>query len=138
MHPNRNRAIIYTLVIFVAGGLTGAVLTNLYEHFIRHPAGHVITPTSWVRADRAHYIEKLRKDLELTEAQTRDLETILDETMRQYHDLHAFSHHIRDEGIERIKTILNEKQRKRFERYLQGPAGRAADEPRQPQKPQPR
>ena len=70
--PNRGRAILYTLVVFLAGGLTGAVLTNLYEHFMRHPAGHVITPASWLKADRAHYIEKLRADLELTDTQTRD------------------------------------------------------------------
>lgn len=126
--PNRGRAILYTLVVFLAGGLTGAVLTNLYEHFMRHPAGHVITPASWLKADRAHYIEKLRADLELTDTQTKDLEKILDETMRQYHDLHAFSHHIRQEGILRIRGILDEPQRKKFDKYTRAAAEGALEQ----------
>ena len=53
---NRHRAIFYTVVVFLAGGLTGALLTNLSEHFWRHPEGLVVSPSSWGAADRAHYI----------------------------------------------------------------------------------
>ena len=43
------------------------------------------------------------------------MEAILDATLRQYHDLHTFSHHIREEGITSIRDILNEEQRHRFD-----------------------
>ena len=38
--------------------------------------------------------------------------------MRQYHDLHSFSHHIRQEGVNQIRAMLDEKQRKRFEELM--------------------
>lgn len=126
----RYRAVVYSLVVFIAGGLTGAVLMNLYEHFFRHPAGHVITPSSWRSSDREHYIEKLRGDLQLNEVQARELETILDETMRQYYDLHAYSHHIRQEGIERIRAMLDDGQRKRFERLIREKKEAPLEDPR--------
>ncbi len=132
--PNRSRAIAYTLVVFLAGGLTGAVLMNLYEHFWRHPLGHVVTPSSWMKADREHYIEKLAADLELTPAQRTELESILDTTMQQFNDLHVFSHHIRQEGINRIRALLNENQRKRFDQFMKSTGG-PAEEPVSRKKP---
>lgn len=118
------RAVLYTAVVFCAGMVAGAMLMNLREHYVVHPSGHVVTPTTWLAADRAHYIEQFKTQLQLTEPQTRQLEAILDETMRQYHDLHTFSHHIRGEGIARIRTILDDNQRKRFDeitKKMEGP-----------------
>ena len=53
--------------------------------------------------------------MSLTEVQSRQLERILDETMRQYDDLHSFTHHIRQEGIMRIRAMLDDSQRKRLD-----------------------
>ena len=115
---NRGRAILYTAVVFCAGIVTGALLIHLQRNLSANPQGHVVTPASWEQADRSHYIEQVKTELELTEAQGREMEAILDVTMRQYHDLHAFSHHIREEGITSIRAILNEEQRHRFDEIV--------------------
>lgn len=113
--PNRSRAVLYTAVVFLAGVIFGALLMNLREHLWVHRGGHAITPASWATADRAHYVEQFKTQLKLTDAQSLQLEAVLDETMRQYHDLHSFTHHIRAEGIARIRTILTPEQRRRFD-----------------------
>ena len=115
---NRSRAILYSAVVFFAGMVAGALLMNLQEHLWLHPQGHIVSAASWDEADRAHYIEQIKQELQLTESQTRQLEATLDATMRQYHDLHTFSHHIREEGIAQIRAILNEDQRQRFDHIV--------------------
>ena len=115
---NRSRAILYSAVVFLAGIVAGALLMNLREHLWLHPQGHVVTAASWAQADRSHYIEQIKTELELTEAQGREMEAILDATMRQYHDLHTFSHHVREEGLTSIRAILNEEQRHRFDEIV--------------------
>lgn len=113
--PNRSRAIVYTAVVFLAGVVAGGLLMNLREHLWLHPSGHVVSASRWGDADRRHYVEQFKKELNLTEVQSQQLELVLDQTMRQYHDLHTFSHHIRDEGLTRIRIMLDDNQRKRFD-----------------------
>ena len=115
---NRSRAILYSAVVFLAGIVAGALLMNLREHLWLHPRGHVVTTASWDQADRAHYIEQIKTELQLTETQSRKMEAILDATLRQYHDLHTFSHHIREEGITSIRDIFDEEQRHRFDEIV--------------------
>ena len=115
---NRSRAILYSAVVFLAGIVAGALLMNLREHLWLHPRGHVVTTASWDQADRAHYIEQIETELQLTETQSQKMEAILDATLRQYHDLHTFSHHIREEGITSIRDIFDEEQRHRFDEIV--------------------
>jgi len=128
--PNRSRAILYTMVVFCAGAVAGALLMNLREHMWLHPSGHVVSAGSWDNVDRRHYIEQFKKELNLTETQSQQLEIVLDETMRQYSDLHTFSHHIRDEGLTRIRAMLDETQRKRFDEIV-----KKAEHQKPPKKP---
>ena len=112
----QQRAVLYIFVVFFAGVIAGALLMNVLEHVWIHPgmtARASSAPRAW-DADRRHYMEQFRKELNLTDDQARQLEEILDETMRQYNDLHSFSHHIREDGLTRIRAILNDDQRKRF------------------------
>jgi Spy/CpxP family protein refolding chaperone len=115
MGGNRTCAIVYTAVVFLAGMIGGALLMNLGEHFWLHPSGHVVTQGSWEKSGRQQYIEQFKRELNLNDAQSAQLVTILDETMRQYDDLHSFSHHIRDDGLTRIRAMLNPDQQKRFD-----------------------
>ena len=116
--PQRGRAIIYSVVVFAAGMIAGALLMNLGEHLYLHPAGRARELSPWEQADRSRYIETFKTELNLTDVQVRQVEDILDETGRQYHDLHSFSHHIRQQGIIRIRGILDEQQRRRFEQIV--------------------
>ena len=120
--PDRGRAILYTGVVFAAGMIAGALLMNLGEHLWLHRGRHAPIPASSSAIDR-HVIEQFKTELKLTEAQSQQLETILDETVRQYHDLRSFSYHIREEGIARIRAMLDDNQRKRFDEIVKGAVG---------------
>lgn len=116
----QSRAVLTVFVVFFIGVVTGALTMNVVEHFWIHPRALStsparVPPASWSRVDRDHYIEQFRKELNLTDVQSKQLESILDETMQQYLDLHSFSHHIRDDGIARIRALLDDNQRKKFE-----------------------
>lgn len=116
MASNRACAVIYTTVVFLAGAVSGALLMNVTEHFWLHPQGHAI-PAAVMRqpSEQHHYVEQFKKELNLSDAQARQVEGILDETVRQYHDLRSFSYHVREDGIARIRAILDDNQRKRFD-----------------------
>ncbi|MGH8248807.1 MAG: hypothetical protein ACREUU_20550, partial [Gammaproteobacteria bacterium] len=85
--PDRRRAVLYTVVVFLAGALAGGLTTNLIEHFWLHPTPAVAGRGPETLDDRArsHFIEQLRRELSLNDEQARQLDSILDETMRQYH-----------------------------------------------------
>ncbi len=112
----RSRALVYIVLIFCSGAVAGALLMNVAEHFWMHPAPSAAAPRPDPGAKP--YVEEFRKELHLTDDQSRQLEEILDETMKQYSDLHTFSHHVRDDGIARIRAILNDEQRKQFDELL--------------------
>lgn len=114
----QSRAVLYVVVVFFVGVVTGALSMNVIEHFWIHPRGINITAASVPRttlSSRDRYIEQFKKELNLTDDQSKQLESILDETMRQYDDLHSFSHHIRDDGVARIRAILTDTQRQKFD-----------------------
>lgn len=116
----QSRAVLSIAVVFLTGLVAGALLMNVMEHFWMHPAEARFVPAArstspaWA-ANREHYIEEFKKELNLTDAQSKQLQAILDETMKQYIDLHSFSHHIRDDGIARIRAMLDDNQRKKFD-----------------------
>jgi hypothetical protein len=113
----QQRAVLYVVVVFFTGVVTGALVMNIVEHVWMHPgvlASRAPTPNAWDK-DREHYMEQFRSELHLTDEQSKQLEQILDETMRQYEDLHSFSHHIREDGLARIRAMLNDDQRKKFD-----------------------
>ncbi len=109
----KNRALLYVALIFFSGALAGGMFMSFAEHYWLHPRQAAAAPP-W-ESDRQHSIELFKRQLNLTDDQTRQLETILDETMRQYEDLHSFTHHIRDDGLMRIRAMLNDNQRKEFD-----------------------
>jgi Spy/CpxP family protein refolding chaperone len=134
--PNRTCAVVYSLAVFLAGAVAGALVMNLTEHFILHPARPAVEQAKkWNEADRAHYVERFKSELNLTEAQSRQLERILDETMRQYDDLHSFTHHIRQEGIMRIRAMLDDSQRKRLDDIVKKADAPLAEQQKKARKP---
>jgi hypothetical protein len=121
MANSRACAVVYTLVVFLAGAVGGALTMNVLEHFWLHPQG-INVPVSAASApqtsEQHRYVEQFRKELNLTGDQSKELEAILDQTVRQVHDLHSFSYHIREDGIARIRAMLNDAQRKRFDEIV--------------------
>lgn len=136
LRSNRICAVLYTAVVFVSGLVAGLVIQNMRQGA---SVDTRVSPAAAIgsdpRADKGHYIELFQKELNLTDAQTAQLEKILDQTMRQYSDLQSFTRTIRQEGITRIRAILTEDQRRRFNELLKSQPRRERKAPPAPSAP---
>jgi len=112
MQP-RLRASVYIGLVFLCGLVAGALARNVYEHMWLHPGGVHAAPR-WSEA-RGHVLEQMKSELNLNPEQARQFERILDDTMREFDDLHARSHLARLQCKERIRSILTDQQRQKFE-----------------------
>jgi len=111
------RAIFYLILVFVLGVALGALGTHLANKW------------NLLRLDRRSYervrhsrVEWLSRELSLTPEQQRQLETILDETGKQYRQvgqrMREDYEQVRQQGRERIRAILTEEQRAKFDNLL--------------------
>jgi len=115
MKPERKRATLLIVVIFLCGVVTGAL------------AGHLVDELDWdfgrARADTprssvARTVERFRRDLNLTPEQTRQLNEILDQTHASYREHEAAMEAIRLQGRDRIRAILTPEQKATFEEII--------------------
>jgi hypothetical protein len=104
-HPKLFCGVTLALV-FLCGALAGAVAMSLGAHRSLHKASY------FSDAGRAAFLASIKKDLNLSAAQTEQMESILDDFSTYYRNVMA-------DGKSRIMQILNDEQRRRFEQMLQ-------------------
>lgn len=98
------------LVVFVLGGVTGAALGGLYR-----------SRASSERPEKAMHerFEKMRRELNLTDEQTKAVSAILDETRNEYRALHTELKPRFDEPRQkaraRIRALLTAEQQQKFD-----------------------
>ncbi len=98
------------VVVFALGSITGAALTGLY----RSRAGAD-------RPDKAvhDHFEKMRRDLNLTDEQTKSVSAILDETRNEYRSLRAELRprfeEPRQKARTKIRALLTPEQQQKFD-----------------------
>ncbi len=110
------RAVFYLLLVFLLGaavGGLGAYLADKWNLFDWHRSGH----------DRARgAVESLTRELSLSPDQQARLQTILAETGQKYRETWERSRReneeIRQTARQRIREILTEEQKPRFEELL--------------------
>jgi hypothetical protein len=114
MSADRKRAALYVALIFLCGSLTGTLVTNLWTHW-----GPESTSA---RADAPysvqHIVERFTRRLNLTPEQAKQLNQILDETHGAYLQYESQEETIRQEGRDRIRGILTDEQRPKYEEML--------------------
>ena len=93
-------------LVFLCGAVAGALIFNLGIHKSLHKAPF------WSDAGKTVYLERIKKELDLSPAQTEQMETILDDFAKHYHTVIS-------DGKSRILQILNDGQKRKFERMLQ-------------------
>jgi hypothetical protein len=98
-------AVTLTLV-FLCGAVAGALAMNFGIHKGLH------RDAFWTQKGKIEYLDRVKKDLSLTPAQTEQMESILDDFSSYYRTVLA-------DGKSRILQILNDDQRKKFEQILQ-------------------
>jgi Spy/CpxP family protein refolding chaperone len=93
------------LLVFLCGAAAGAVVMNLGLHKSLHQ------PAFDTPAGKARYFEHMRKDLDLTPAQSEQIESLLNDFWQLYHT-------VLSDSKQRVEQLLNEEQKKKFEILL--------------------
>ena len=101
--PSRRVAVFTLLLVFLCGAALGAVFMRLPEHQVHVPAGG---PPAFSTS-----VEEWKKELNLSEDQTRQIVSILDDFSHYYDNVLA-------DGNSRVMQVLNPDQKQRFERLL--------------------
>ena len=112
MQPERKKATLFVVLIFLCGALTGAVTTNLWvkaQTSVR--AARADSPS----ATRVRSVEWFTQQLNLSPDQARQLTQILDETRTTFREKEGEIESIREQARNRIRAILDEVQRAKYE-----------------------
>jgi len=107
----QNPRILSTLLlVFLAGGATGAVSMKFGLHQLLHKSS---VPTS-----KEGVLQKFRTDLNLTPAQTQKISLILDDYQHYYQSVQDQQDDIRATGKMRILHELDPAQREKFQKMM--------------------
>jgi Spy/CpxP family protein refolding chaperone len=93
------------LLVFLCGAVAGALAMNLGAHNMLHP--HPF----WDNSSRAEYLKSVTKQLDLSPDQATQMASILDDFAKYYQT-------VLSDGKARIFNILNEEQKRKFEKML--------------------
>jgi len=93
-------------LVFLCGAASGALLMDFGVHN-RHRQPALDAP-----AAKALYLEHMQRELNLTPAQSEQIQSVLDDFWQYYHVVLSSSK-------ERVEQLLNDDQRQKFEKMLQ-------------------
>ena len=105
------------LMVFVAGAFTGALSMRWGLHERLHPCAGSTATWKDPHAAKA-FLDRCRKDLNLSRKQTDEMATILDDYKQYYQSLQDQMDDIRGTGKNRIMQILDRTQQQKFEKML--------------------
>ena len=105
------RVLTTLLLVFISGALAGGIVMQARFHGKLHSG----RATYWSDGGAEFSYQTLKKELNLTPAQSDRLKTILDDFDKYHDDLQAQIEDVRATGKNRIVQILNPDQRQRFE-----------------------
>src|SRR5205085_2850109 len=100
-------------LVFVAGALSGAVAYRLGRIFMR-PTPVTASPGASMGAKDT--LGMLKRELNLTPAQTEQVATIIDDYRRYYGNIQDQVEEVRATGKSRIVQVLDPEQRSKFEK----------------------
>ncbi len=103
--PAERIALVSFVLVFLCGAVAGALVMSLTRNNAMHGAAPVSTGLSMS-------VGEMKSGLNLTDEQTRQLTSILDDFSHYYDNLLA-------DGNSRILQILDPEQKKRFSELLQ-------------------
>ena len=103
------RILALLFFVFLAGAAVGALTMRFGLHDKMHPHPSLSDAS-------AYRFEKLQRELNLSEAQSEKLRSILDDFVAYHHDLEMQVESYRATGKNRILQILTPEQRSRFEK----------------------
>jgi len=113
-HPQ----IIFTLLlVFVAGGATGALALRLLRARDHKVAAASVAPVA-KEPSRDAVLQKFKSELDLSPDQTAKIGIVLEDFSHYYESLQEQQMDLRATGKNRIVEILNPEQRDKFEKMM--------------------
>ena len=115
--PEKSRAALYILLIFLCGIVTGALAMNVWIHW--GPDNRAVladAPSSRSRHQRT--VEKFTRELDLTPDQVQKFNHILDETRTAFQAHQSEIDVLREQGRDRIRELLTDEQKPKYEQML--------------------
>lgn len=107
-HP---RIVSLLLLVFLCGAAAGALTVRLVRVQAAPPS-----ITNWNTGNRDMSLEWFRKELDVTDAQAREIETVIDDYVMYYQNLQGQMDDFRAEGFKSIMKVLTPEQREKFEK----------------------
>lgn len=92
-------------LVFLCGAAAGAIAINVGHAHLHQPAFDI-------QAGRTLYFQRLQKELDLTPAQVEQMQSILGDFWQYYRT-------VLSDSKSRVEQVLNEEQRRKFDRLLQ-------------------
>jgi Spy/CpxP family protein refolding chaperone len=117
MEPTKSKAFAVLVAVFLGGFVSGAVALRIY-HQQTAQAGS--PPGIDLHSQPGVVAEHLRDELALSDAQTTQVEEILDYCIMREADLLTQGRQLKVEARERIYELLDAEQRKKFENVFDG------------------
>jgi hypothetical protein len=93
-------------LVFLAGSIAGAVAMNFGAHKYMHRSAPF-----WTEGGKEMWLQRWKKELDLTPQQSQEMTLILD-------DFNMYYRNVLSDGKARILRVLNEEQRKKFDKLL--------------------
>ena len=94
------------VLVFLCGAAAGAIFMDLRIHNRLRP------PLLDSAAGKALYFERMQKELGLTPAQSEQIQSVLNDFWQYYRT-------VLSDSKQRVEQLLDEQQRKKFDRLLQ-------------------
>ncbi len=111
----QNPRILLTLfIVFLCGASAGMLTMAMGAHRWMHTS----RATGWKESNKEVTLQRFKTELNLTTAQTEQLETVLDDFFTYYHTLQAELDDVRASGKQKILRILDENQKRKFEKIM--------------------
>jgi hypothetical protein len=102
---------IALVLVFLTGAAAGAIVMDMRVH------DRLRVPVFDTAAGKAAYFERLQKELDLTPAQSEQIQSVLNDFWQYYRT-------VMTDSKQRVEQLLTDEQRKKFERMLQQQLGR--------------
>ncbi|HXN49591.1 MAG TPA: hypothetical protein VN893_23265 [Bryobacteraceae bacterium] len=107
----QNPRILLTLAVVFLVGVTVGMAVHHWMHVAPPPPPNPVGPG-------AALMTRLKTELNLTPEQTEQLKTVLDDFFTYYYTLQAQLDDVRASGKQRILHILDDGQKKKFEKIM--------------------
>ncbi len=104
---SRFTSVLAITLVFLTGVIAGGVAMNLGAHKYMHRSGPF-----WTEGGKEVWLQRWKKELDLTPEQSQEMATILD-------DFGTYYANVLSNGKARILRILNDDQKRKFDKLLE-------------------